>query len=115
MRSVNNRISDTAGEQLDTLTRYFESQRVALETIIRDGYKTYIPQEEKQMNSVKIGSISTTPEHDPYHSGQCTPTTTVLCINPKTEYVSVGQDYDQGATDADEWHHRVITHILSTV
>jgi len=47
MRSINNRISDDAGHKLDTLSAHFESQRVALETTIRDGFKTYIPQEEK--------------------------------------------------------------------
>lgn len=112
MRAVNNRISDNAGNKLDTLAAHFESQRVALETIIRDGFKTYIPQ-EAEINRVKIGNIDTVSEHDPYHRGQCTPTTTVLYINPKTEHVNVSQDYDQGATDTDVWHHRVITHTLS--
>lgn len=114
MRAVNNRISDTAGKQLDDLSAHFESQRVALETIIRDGFKTYIPQEGK-MNSIKIGNIDTVPEHDPYHQGQCTATTTVLFINPTTEYISVGQEMDQGATDADVWHHRIIDRFLSDI
>jgi len=67
------------------------------------------------MMDVKIGNINTVPGHDPYHRGQCTPTTTVLFINPSTEYVSAGQEMDQGAIDMDVWHHRIIRRYLSEI
>lgn len=61
------------------------------------------------MDTIKIGTIDTTPEHDPYHQGQCEPTHTVMHIAPANDCVSVGQEMDQGAVDADIWNGRIIT------
>jgi len=68
-------------------------------------------QEEDRM-TIQIGAIDTIPEHDPYHRGECEPTVTTLFINPRTELVTVGQEMDQGAIDADVWHERIIAEEL---
>jgi hypothetical protein len=63
---------------------------------------------------IKIGDIDTIPYHDPYHRGQCVPTAIAMYIDPEHKYVTVGTVLDQGAIDAEIWHHRVIESFLST-
>lgn len=58
---------------------------------------------------VTIGDVDTVPEHDPYHEGQCTPTTTQLWIDPRDNTVGVSQELDGNATPMDEYHARILT------
>jgi hypothetical protein len=43
MRQINNRISDAAGRQLDDLATSYESQRVALEIVIKEAHEKRFP------------------------------------------------------------------------
>lgn len=68
-----------------------------------------IPWVYKPDQAIAIGEVNTIPEHDPYHEGQCTPTTTALWIDPRDNTAGVSQELDDNATPMDEFHGRIIT------
>jgi len=61
---------------------------------------------------VIVTGVETKPELDPYHADTGQATYTELIINPGERRCCICQGMDQGATDADVWHRRVLSYML---